>query len=99
MASIFGYRNEHEPAYQLLRRFADYEVRKYEPQLRAMVEMDSVNSAFRSLAGYIFGGSTRKADGKPEPIEMTAPVAMSQSRVPGEKIEMTAPVAMNGACV
>ena len=77
-----------EPSYKIVEKSGDFEVRNYAPYIVAEVEMEgdrdsAVNAGFRVLAGYIFGGNTKRTK-----IEMTAPVTQSK----GEKIEMTAPV-------
>ncbi|XP_075509854.1 uncharacterized protein LOC142546177 [Primulina tabacum] len=59
------------PKYQILKRTANYEVRKYEPFI--VVETDtnqlSGSSGFNSVAGYIFGKNATM-----EKIPMTTPV-------------------------
>ena len=80
-----------EPSYQVIDTHEDFEVRRYEPYLVAEVDVnggfdDAGNSAFRILAGYIFGDN--KAAAK---MEMTAPVE-TRSSGKGEKMAMTAPV-------
>ena len=69
----------------------EVEVRSYDPMLLAEVEVggdrgQAVSSAFRILAGYIFGDNEPQAK-----IAMTAPVLQSAGS-DGERIEMTAPV-------
>lgn len=77
-----------EPAYEVLLETKHYEVRRYPPYIVAEVDVDgdfkrAGNSAFRVLAGYIFG------DNEPQQkMEMTAPVESSQ----GVRMNMTAPV-------
>jgi len=78
------------PKHEVLKRYADFEVRQYPPSIVAETEVEgdfnSVGSeAFSRLAGYIFGNNrgARK-------IAMTAPV--TQAPVDGTKIAMTAPV-------
>ncbi len=66
---------------------AEVELRQYAPHILAEVTVDgdrrsALNTGFRVLAGYIFGGNTAQAS-----VAMTAPVAHSQP------IDMTAPVA------
>ncbi len=69
---------------------AEVELRQYAPHILAEVTVDgdrrsALNTGFRVLAGYIFGGNTAQAS-----VAMTAPVAQSQP------IDMTAPVAQAG---
>lgn len=78
-----------EPAYEVMRRIDDVEIRLYAPYLVAEVTVDGPaeeagKSAFPILAGYIFGKNkgARK-------LEMTAPVTQTQEPV---KMTMTAPV-------
>jgi SOUL heme-binding protein len=79
-----------EPAYTAIVDDGAFQVREY-PALtvaETRVEGDrgrASGAGFRILAGYIFGGNTRR-----ESIAMTAPVL--QSPPSGEKIAMTAPV-------
>ncbi|MBT8092256.1 MAG: heme-binding protein [Gammaproteobacteria bacterium] len=58
-----------EPAFEVVAEFAEFEVRRYEPYLVAEVDVASGNSAFRTLAGFIFGDNS---DSKK--MQMTAPV-------------------------
>ena len=77
-----------EPAYEVLLQTKYYEVRRYQPYIVAEVDVDddfkrAGNSAFRVLAGYIFG------DNQPQQkMAMTAPVESSA----GVRMNMTAPV-------
>jgi hypothetical protein len=89
--SVFGIRTAEEPAYEVIDRVGDVEIRRYGPRFAAETSVTgqgdrAMNQAFFILAGYIFGGNKRKQD-----IAMTAPVAMES-----QKIAMTAPVAMQG---
>ena len=73
---------------------AGYELRRYEPSIVAQTSMPSMGdtgTAFRAIAGYIFGGNE-----KLEQIAMTPPVVMNAPPV-SEKIAMTAPVVMGAA--
>ncbi len=76
-----------EPAYEVLLETKYYEVRRYQPYIVAEVDVDedfkrAGNTAFRVLAGYIFG------DNEPQQkMEMTAPVESSK----GVRMNMTAP--------
>lgn len=79
------------PKHEVLKRYADFELRAYAPYVVAetVVEGDQAdvgNAAFSRLAGYIFGGNQGA-----KKIAMTAPV--SQVPQEGQKIAMTAPVA------
>ncbi len=63
-----------EPAYEVVKKHPDFELRRYGPTLLAETtvngDFDRVgNEAFRRLAGYIFGDNAPK-----QKIEMTAPV-------------------------
>ncbi len=77
-----------EPAYDVLLETKHYEVRRYASYIVAEVDVDddfkrAGNSAFRVLAGYIFG------DNEPQQkMQMTAPVESRES----VRMNMTAPV-------
>ena len=58
-----------EPEFEVIAEFDEFEVRHYEPYLVAEVDVASGNSAFRMLAGYIFGDNSDSTK-----MEMTAPV-------------------------
>ena len=69
---------------------AEVELRQYAPHILAEVTVDgdrrsALNTGFRVLAGYIFGGNSVQAS-----VAMTVPVAQRQP------IDMTAPVAQAG---
>ena len=91
--SVFGMRSgTEEPAFTIIQRLGDVEIRSYAPRLIAEMEVTGTevsarNQAFRPLAAYIFGENTNS-----ERIGMTSPVAQSA----GERIGMTAPVAQSG---
>ena len=77
-----------EPKFSVIEKKDDYEIREYAPYIEARVNVtgeyrEAMTSGFRILAGYIFGGNTRK-----QSIAMTAPVSEQKS----EPIAMTAPV-------
>jgi hypothetical protein len=79
-----------EPSYRSILQEAPFEIREYPSLIAAEVTVsgergEAVSAGFRLLAGYIFGGNTRK-----QSIAMTAPVIQNES--PNEKIAMTAPV-------
>lgn len=81
-----------EPAYEVVKTYPEFELRRYAPYLVAETEVrgdfDEVgNRAFRILAGYIFGDNRSR-----EKMEMTAPVNQRPAPGEGEKLEMTAPV-------
>jgi hypothetical protein len=78
-----------EPAYEVAARWGDVEIRQYSPYVVAEVQVTGSanhagNTAFRILAGYIFG----KNKGERR-LAMTAPVTQTTTPV---KLEMTAPV-------
>ena len=77
-----------EPAYTVVEEKADYEIRLYEPQLRAEVTIEgayreSLYAGFPILASFIFGNNSAQKE-----ISMTAPVISETVH----KIAMTAPV-------
>ncbi|MFN4091754.1 MAG: SOUL family heme-binding protein [Brevundimonas sp.] len=83
-----------EPAFTLVLKDESFEVRDYGATVVAEVTVSgsqdrASNQGFRILAGYIFGGNTRR-----QSIAMTAPVA--QRRV-SENIAMTAPVSQTSS--
>lgn len=84
-----------EPPFTLRLEEGDFAVRSYPGLVVAEVSVSGDRSSaarqgFRLLAGYIFGGNTRKAS-----IAMTAPVL--QEPAGSTKIAMTAPVLQSGA--
>lgn len=79
-----------EPAFTVTMKEGAFEVRSYPALVAAQVNLmgtrgEASNAGFKLLAGYIFGGNTRK-----QSIAMTAPVV--QLPTGSEKIAMTAPV-------
>ena len=83
-----------EPPFTVKSAQGEFEVRDYPALVAAEVTVtgdrkDAAGKGFRLLAGYIFGGNTRK-----QGIAMTAPV--TQASVKAEKIAMTAPVLQTG---
>ena len=83
-----------EPPYTVEIQAGSIQVRDYPPVIAAEVTVGgdrgaAVNAGFRLLAGYIFGGNSRK-----QSIAMTAPVV--QARGGGVTIPMTAPVTQGG---
>lgn len=84
-----------EPPYTASLKDGDLEVREYPSLIAAEVTVsgergDAISAGFRLLAGYIFGGNTKK-----QSIAMTAPV--TQTATESEKIAMTAPVTQSGS--
>lgn len=81
-----------EPAFKILLKDGTFEVRDYPALVVAEVtvsgeQKEAASKGFRLLAGYIFGGNTRR-----QGIAMTAPVAQEPT---SEKIAMTAPVSQS----
>ena len=79
-----------EPAFAVSIKDGAFEVRSYPAMVAAEVTVtgtrdEASTAGFQLLAGYIFGGNTRK-----QSIAMTAPVVQAASS--SEKIAMTAPV-------
>lgn len=95
--SIWGYFGSRveQVDYSVLEKKKDYEVRNYPSHIVAETTIASadytsaMNSGFSIVAGYIFGGNTKK-----EKIAMTAPVVMQTK---SEKIAMTTPVVVSVA--
>ena len=88
---------EQQP-YELVRRYADFELRRYPAYTVAEVEVDGTfdragNAAFRHLFNYISGNNTSR-----QSVAMTAPVLQgSEPRKPqSQKVQMTAPVLQQG---
>jgi hypothetical protein len=83
-----------EPPFTVKSAQGEFEIRDYPALVAAEVTVtgdrkDASSKGFRLLAGYIFGGNTRK-----QSIAMTAPV--TQAEATSEKIAMTAPVLQTG---
>jgi hypothetical protein len=92
--SVWGYFGSHveQLDYKVVKKTADYEIREYPEHIVAQTTVqgdygESMNSGFSILAGYIFGGNTKK-----ESIAMTAPVVAMKGDKSSESIAMTAPV-------
>ncbi len=90
---FFGSRVE-QTNYQVVKKTKDYEIREYPAHIVAQTTVqgsygESMGKGFRIVAGYIFGGNTKK-----ESIAMTAPVVAEKGEVKkvSESIAMTAPV-------
>jgi len=90
--SIWGYFSSRveQMNYVVSRRMRGYEIREYPSHIVAQAKIkgtynEALSLGFRIVAGYIFGGNTKK-----ENISMTVPVT-TQKEI-SEKISMTAPV-------
>jgi hypothetical protein len=88
---------EQQP-YELVRRYADFELRRYPAYAVAEVEVEATfdragNAAFRQLFNYISGSNTAR-----QSVAMTAPVLQGAApRKPSsQKVQMTAPVLQEG---
>jgi hypothetical protein len=80
-----------EPIYTVVDATDNYEIRRYGAYIVAEIDVDGSMSetgstAFRALAGYIFGKNTSS-----EKMVMTAPVE-TQPKTDGVRMQMTAPV-------
>lgn len=80
--------------YTVVKTMNDYEIRDYPAHIVAQTTVqgsysESLSNGFRIVAGYIFGGNTKK-----ESIAMTAPVVAEKGsgKDGSENIAMTAPV-------
>ena len=90
--SVYGYfaSRVEKADYVVTKELEDYEIRTYAAHIAAQTRVqgeykDSLNNGFRIIAGYIFGGNTKR-----QSIAMTAPV--TEQLTTSEKIAMTAPV-------
>lgn len=90
---FFGSRVE-QADYTVVKKMDGYEIREYPAHIVAQTTVqgsygESLNSGFSIVAGYIFGGNTKK-----ESIAMTAPVVAQKEEIKkvSENIAMTAPV-------
>lgn len=86
------YKSTETPSYSVHSSTDGVEVRSYDPRITAEVSVTgarlmAINSGFRILAGYIFGGNQARAK-----VAMTSPVAQA----PAQKIDMTSPVTQSG---
>ncbi|MEI7720073.1 MAG: heme-binding protein [bacterium] len=93
--SLWGYFSSRveQTEYSVLTKTDGYEIRNYPAHLVAQTTVtgpyrDALGQGFRIVAGYIFGGNTKK-----ENISMTAPVVEQKRN--GQSIAMTAPVMAN----
>ncbi|MEI6378307.1 MAG: heme-binding protein [Candidatus Falkowbacteria bacterium] len=93
--SIWGYFGSHveQAEYTVIKKMKGYEIREYPAHLVAQTVVkgpygEALSQGFRIVAGYIFGGNTKK-----ESIAMTAPVvAQKGGQNKAESIAMTDPV-------
>jgi len=88
IGSYLAIMNLEEPAYTVLEKKSDYEIRLYEPYIIAQTQVagsyqQALGQGFRQIADYIFGNNTSQTK-----IAMTTPVLENTS----EKIAMTVPV-------
>ena len=99
--SVWGYFSSRveQAQYTVLKEADGYEVREYAAHIEAQTTVggsyeDALAAGFRIIAGYIFGGNTKK-----ERITMTAPVVAKNGEdlKASEKIAMTAPVVATAA--
>jgi hypothetical protein len=93
--SIWGYfsSNVEQAPYTVIKKVKDYEIRNYPSHIVAQTtiegsDKEAMNEGFQIIAGYIFGGNTKK-----ESIAMTVPV--KEEKLSSQKINMTAPVTLN----
>ena len=93
--SIWGFFGSHveQANYSVVKRMKGYEIREYPAHIVAQTKVQgpygkSMSDGFRIIAGYIFGGNTKK-----ESIAMTTPVVIKNSST-SENISMTAPVVL-----
>jgi hypothetical protein len=89
--SVFGIRTYETPKYEVILDEANKEIRYYDSYIVAKTTVkgefkEAQGTAFRILAGYIFGDNEKK-----QKIAMTAPV-VQEPTAGSEKIPMTAPV-------
>lgn len=97
MGSALGRIEVEQPAYRVLKKTTDYEIRRYPPTIRAQVQCEGSQdlvgpNGFRDLANFIFGGNRSRSGETAEKIAMTAPVITEKVPATSEKIAMTAPV-------
>ncbi len=92
---FFGSRVE-QADYTVVKKMDGYEIREYPAHIVAQTTVqgsygESLGNGFSIVAGYIFGGNTKK-----ESIAMTAPVVAQkgEAKKASESIAMTAPVVL-----
>lgn len=94
--SVWGYLGSHveQADYSIVKKMDGYEIREYPAHIVAQTTVqgsfgESMSNGFSILAGYIFGGNTKK-----ETVAMTSPVVVQKSdgSPTSENIAMTAPV-------
>ena len=90
--SAWGYFSSRveQTEYRVIKKMSGYEIREYSAHIVAETTVkgeynNALNEGFRIVAGYIFGGNSKK-----QSIAMTSPVV--EQRAGSEKISMTAPV-------
>jgi len=93
ISGFFGSRVE-QADYTVVKKMDGYEIREYPAHIVAQTTVqgsygESMSNGFRIVAGYIFGGNTKK-----ESVAMTAPVVAQKGggEKTSESIAMTAPV-------
>lgn len=90
---MIGLRVNEEPDYEVQQKDGPFEVRNYQPQVRASVTLQGLGfdefreTAFKMLASYIFGQNHLGAE-----VPMTAPVLQEGALHDESVISMTAPV-------
>lgn len=96
--TVWGYFSSRveQARYSVVKKTPDYEIREYPAHIEAQATVQgpydtALNQGFRIVAGYIFGGNTKK-----QSIAMTAPVLEKAATISeSEKIAMTAPVTVS----
>lgn len=92
--SVVGVRTVEEPSYISRPLTGNVEIRRYNRRIAAQTTVTgdrerALNTGFRKLAAYIFGGNQRRTE-----IAMTAPVSQQGG---SQEIAMTAPVSQQGS--
>lgn len=92
--SVVGVRTVEEPHYISRPLTGNVEIRRYSRRIAAQTTVTgdrerALNTGFRKLAAYIFGGNQRRTE-----IAMTAPVSQQGG---SQEIAMTAPVSQQGS--